>query len=284
MIERLVELGFTSSEARVYLALLRQPEATGYELAKAAELQRANAYAALASLSAKDLVTRTRPDGPARYVAAPPAEALGRIKRSTERTVDSLIADLALLPRRRRTAAFYQLRGREAVIDRVVSLVDGAEHRLAVCAWAEDLDWLGGPLRAAAQSGCRVVVNLFGDADVDFGEVYRHESPDRTVGGHLLTLTVDATIALIAEFGAEPTAISTDQPALVQLVEKLIRDEAYLAAIFDRHKDDLERSFGPHLVSLRSRLLPAEQVDQLVSIVGFGADGIEPESLRGQED
>ncbi|WP_091410192.1 helix-turn-helix domain-containing protein [Friedmanniella luteola] len=46
----LVSLGFTASEARVHVALLQQPESTGYELAKAAGLQRANAYAAVDSL------------------------------------------------------------------------------------------------------------------------------------------------------------------------------------------------------------------------------------------
>ena len=272
MIEELVGLGFTASEARVYIALLQQPDSTGYELAKAAGLQRANAYAAVDSLVGKEAVSRVDDGAPARFVAIPPADVLGRIKRSTVRRADGLIADLAGLTGPREEASFYTLRSMEAIIDRVASLADSARHRIGVCAWRDDMDWMSSPLRAAARSGCQVVVNVFGDAQMDFGDVYRHESPERTVSGHLLTMVVDSTTAIIATLGHQPTALCTTQPAVVQVVEKLIRDEAYLAAIYERHQTELEASFGPHLVQLRSRLLPADQASHLISLVGFGAD------------
>lgn len=274
MIDRLTELGFSSQEARVYVALLQQPSATGYELARAAGLQRANVYQVLAALTDRSVVARVSPGTPARYVAHPPADVLGRIKRRTAERADSLIADLAALAAPREPAAFFTLRDREAVIDRTAALVGEARERVAVCVWAEDLDWLAGPLRAAARSGCRVVVNVFGEADVDFAEVYRHEAPDRTVGGHLLTLAVDFSSALVASFDDPVGAVFTGHPALVRLVEKLIRDETYLAAIYERFAADLEREFGAHLVTLRSRLLPPDQARELVSLVGFGAGNV----------
>ncbi|MFT3835192.1 MAG: helix-turn-helix domain-containing protein [Micropruina sp.] len=271
MIERLVELGLNQSEARCYLALLQHPEATGYELAKSAGLQRANTYAALESLCEKGFASRTTTDSPARHVAVPPAETLGRLKRQTARRVDTLIADLAVWAAPQPTTAITALHGHDAVADRVLALVDAARERVALCCWSDDLGWLTDALRAAANSGCRVVVNVFGDGDLDVGEVFRHESPDRTVGGHLLLLAVDFRTALVATLDEHPQALQTDQPALVRLVEKLIRDEAYLAAIFEHHRDALEQSFGPHLVDLRSRLLPPDEADRLVSVVGFGA-------------
>lgn len=270
--ERLVELGLTQSEARTYLALLQQPTATGYELANAAGLQRANAYAAIKSLADKGFATQTSSGTPARFVATAPAEVLGQIKRRTERRVDSLVADLARYAAPPAATTFHTLQGTEAIIQRTAALVDSARHRVAVCCWSEDLDWLAAPLRAASHSGCQVVVNVFGDSDLDFGEVFRHEDPDLTVGGHLLLVAVDHRVALVSTLDHQPTAIQTDQPALSLVVEKLIRQEAYLAAIFERHHDLLTESFGPHLVELRSRLLPTDQADQLVSIVGFGAD------------
>lgn len=279
MIERLVQLGLTQSEARVYLALLQQPEATGYELARSAGLQRANTYGALGSLCEKGFANRSGSDTPARHVAVPPAEALGMVKRQTERRVDGLVADLASLAEPRTSTTFHTLQGREAIVQRAAALVDAAQQRVALCCWAEDLDWLGEPLRAASRSGCRVVVNVFGDSDLDVGEVFRHEDPDRTVGGHLLLLATDHRTALVATVDGEPSALQTDQPAVAQVVEKLIRHEAYLAAIFEKHSTELERSFGPHLVELRSRLLPTDQADRLVSIVGFGADEFPTDTL-----
>ena len=79
-------------------------------------------------------------------------------------------------------------------------------------------------------------------------------------------------------------AVFTQHPALVGVVEKLIRDETYLAAIYARFADDLESEFGRHLVNLRSRFLPAEQAEQLISIVGFGADDQATDILAGLEE
>jgi hypothetical protein len=67
------------------------------------------------------------------------------------------------------------------------------------------------------------------------------------------------------------------------VVEKLIRDEAYLAAIYERLRPELEGAFGPHLVELRSKLLPAEQASALMSVVGFGADAATVEELNPLE-
>lgn len=282
MIERLIALGFTAAESRTYVALLRQPSATGYELAKVAGLQRANTYAALTSLVDRDAAFPVTDQKPARYVARPPADVLGAIKRRTAERVDGLVADLAALAAPREPAGFYPLREREVIVDRVSSLVGEATTRVAVCAWSDDLAWLAAPLRAAAQSGCQVVANVFGEATaVDFAEVYQHEAPSQTVGGHLLTVAVDFRSALVASLDEPVGAVYTEHPALVRVVEKLIRDETYLAAIFAAHRNELEASFGPHLVELRAKLLPADQAEALISIVGFGADEADVADVLG---
>ncbi|MBO0811624.1 MAG: TrmB family transcriptional regulator [Microlunatus sp.] len=272
MIERLTALGFSSQEARVYLALLQHPSATGYELAKHAGLQRANVYQVLAVLTDRHVVEQTSAGGPARFVAQPPSEVLGRIKRRTSEQADSLIADLAALGSSSEPAGFFSLRDRDAVIERTAALVGEAEHRVAISLWGEDLDWLSGPLRAASAAGCQVVVNVFGETELEVGEVFTHEEPADTVGGHLLHLAADQRTALIGSLDEPASAVFTQHPALVGIVEKLIRDETYLAAIYARFADDLEREFGRHLVRLRSRFLPPDQAEQLISIVGFGAD------------
>ncbi len=270
LIERLTELGFSPNEGRVYVALLQRPSATGYELAKAAGLPRANVYQVLAGLLAKNAIQRVA-DSPSRYVAHTPADVLGRIKRETMARCDALTADLEALSPPAEPTAFWTLRGRDAVVERVMTLVAEAEDRIAICLWADDLAWLGVPLREAHRAGCHVVINLFGDTELEFGEIYRHEDPSKVVGGHLLTLAVDSNAALVAALDEPSGAVYTSHPGLVRLVEKLIRDEAYLAAIYERFHDELEAAYGPHLVALRQRLLPVDQAERLLAVVGFGA-------------
>ncbi|GAB3434602.1 TrmB family transcriptional regulator [Flindersiella endophytica] len=285
MIDRLVEVGFSSQEARVYVAALQRPSATGYELAKLAGLQRANVYQVLAALVDRGVVEQVT-DSPARFVAQPPAAVLGRIRRETTERCEALVAELATIAQRPEPAAFWTLRGRDAVIERASALAADARDRVAVCLWADDLAWLGEPLRTAARSGRQVVVNVFGEAPTDFSEpeagvdVYHHEPPSKTVGGHLLTLSVDSSTALIASLDEPAGAVYTEHPALLRVVDKLIRDEAYLAAIFAELRSELEARFGPHLVDLRARLLPPEQATALMSVVGFGADAATVDELH----
>jgi sugar-specific transcriptional regulator TrmB len=267
---RLTALGFTAHEARVYLALLSQPYANGYEIAKDSALPRGNVYQVLSSLLAKQAIQQVSVD-PARYVAVAPADVLGRIKRETAERCDTLIGDLATLTPPSEPTAFWTLRGRDAVVERAIQLIGGAARRVAVCLWADDLLWARDALRDAASRDCRVVVNVFGKAELDFGEVYRHEDPAKIVTGHLLTLATDSSDAMVAALDEPSAAVYTRHPVLVRLVEKLIRDETYLAAIYEAFQTELTATFGPHLVELRRKLLPADEAERLVSVVGFGA-------------
>ncbi|MGH2458505.1 MAG: TrmB family transcriptional regulator [Chloroflexota bacterium] len=269
-IELLCSLGFSLHESRVYLTLLRRPFATGYEVAKSAGIPRANVYQVLAGLLEKDAAQLVS-DGPARYVAHPPIDVLGRIKRETAARCDALAGQLEALALPAEPAVFWTVRGGDAIVERVRALATEATARIAVCLWADDLSWLSPALREAHLRGCHVIVNVFGEAELEFGEVYRHEDPSKVVGGHLLTMAVDSTAALVAALDAPPGAVYTRHPALVRLVEKLIRDEAYLAAIYARFRGELEEAYGPHLVALRQRLLPTDQARRLLAIVGFGA-------------
>ncbi|HZC25389.1 MAG TPA: helix-turn-helix domain-containing protein, partial [Actinopolymorphaceae bacterium] len=122
MIERLVQVGFSSQEARVYVALLQQPSATGYEIAKVAGLQRANVYQVLAGLTERGVVEQVT-STPARFVARAPAEVLGRVRRETAERCEALIVDLAAVAAPAEPAAFWTLRGREPILERAGSLV-----------------------------------------------------------------------------------------------------------------------------------------------------------------
>jgi sugar-specific transcriptional regulator TrmB len=262
VIDDLVAIGFSSQEARTYVALLRQPMATGYEVAKVAGLQRANAYATLGTLEERGAV-QLAGSNPARYTATPPKEVLARVRRETTARCDRLSAALAAVRPAAERPALWSVQGRDAVVERVVGLVDEAAERVVCSAWAEDVDWLRPSLEAAAASGRDVVVNSFGPVVLAGASVYEHEPSDRAVGERIVTVSVDRSTAVVAMVEEPASAVYTTHPALVALVEKVLRDEAYLAAIFRDLRKPLEKRFGPHLVDLRAELLPLEDAARL---------------------
>ena len=266
IVEELRGLGFTGSEAQIYIFLLQHPLATGYEVSKGTGLPRANTYQALETLSVKEAVAAVTAE-PVRYAPIPPERLLGRIRAETERRCADLQRQLGALERPEGVGHFWELKDRTRIEARLTSLIGAARQRVAASLWAEDLRLLTDDLRAARDRGCTVILNLFGDADADFAAVYRHEAPEKVVGGHVVALAVDYEEALVASLDEPATGVVTQNRTLVRLVEKLIRDEAYLAAIYERFPAELGEAFGPHLVGLRRRLLPQEEAQQLLVVI-----------------
>src|SRR5215475_4472017 len=109
IVEEMRRLGFTGSEAQVYIYLLQHPLATGYEVSKGTGLPRANAYQVLETLSTrKEAVTAVSAE-PVRYAPVPPERLLGRISEETERRCRALQQQLAVLQRPDGVGHFWEL-------------------------------------------------------------------------------------------------------------------------------------------------------------------------------
>jgi sugar-specific transcriptional regulator TrmB len=258
-------LGFTGAEAQIYIYLLQHPHVTGYEVSKGTGLPRANAYQALESLVAKERVIPVSPD-PVRYAVVPPAQLLKQIQEETVQRCQDLEQRFATLEQPESVGHFWELNERQRIDARLDALIARAQHRIAASLWAEDLERLTAALHDARERGCTVILNLFGEARADFATIYQHEGPEKVVGGHVIALAIDFDEALVASLDAPVTGVVTQNRTLVRVVEKLIRNEAYLAAIYEQFAHELERTFGKHLVHLRRRLLPDADAEHLVAI------------------
>src|SRR5881396_935375 len=136
----LIPFGFTATESLVYSTLLRLGPATGYAVARAVRLARANAYGALDGLVSRGAATHQTGRGPG---CLPPADAA----RSTEPETKTLA-------------------GARAVANVVLQLVARAERRvegvLAAELWRATLPaWR----RAAARA--QVELRIAGDAPTE---------------------------------------------------------------------------------------------------------------------
>jgi sugar-specific transcriptional regulator TrmB len=276
-IEEMKYLGFTGAEAQIYIFLLQSPGSTGYEVSKGTGLPRANTYQALETLVAKERITAVSPD-PVRYVAVPPALLLRSIQEEMQQRCHELEKQLTSLAKPDRVGHFWELNEQSKIEVRLIELINVAQCRIAASLWAEDLERLSGYLQAAHRRGCTVILNLFGEATVDFATIYRHEGPEKVVTGHVIALAIDFQEVLVASLDAPATGVITQNRTLVRVVEKLIRDEAYLASIYEQFSAQLEATFGPHLVDLRRRLLPTADAERLVAIAALGSQSIQEEN------
>lgn len=91
-VERLMRLGLTQYEARAYVAMVRRDGSTPAEIAKLAGVPRPRIYDVMDSLVAKGLAT-DRPGRTAKFVAAPPGEAVQQLLGTYRDRLEMLEAD-----------------------------------------------------------------------------------------------------------------------------------------------------------------------------------------------
>jgi len=76
LINSLNSFGFTNTESEIYLILLRQPDLTGYRIAKLMNKQASNIYKALESLKIKGAIIYDESENNQKYSAIPVKEFL----------------------------------------------------------------------------------------------------------------------------------------------------------------------------------------------------------------
>lgn len=231
---QLERFGFTSTESRVYVALLRLSPATGYSVAREAGLARANTYGALETMAARGIVTRL-PGRPARFVAEDPDTLVGRLGREAQRDVEQLARWLSSVERRREgltATTLALLSDRSAVLDSCASCARGAKEELlaVVGPWASDLF-----PDLSTRSRSRVAVKVLSlGSPAPGGAIVRAVSVaeiEAYWGGLPIAVVADRRRAVCAvSSGAGATGVATEHPALVPFVRHLLRRELAAAA------------------------------------------------------
>src|SRR5205809_547442 len=124
----LMPFGFAATESMVYSTLLRLGPATGYAVARAVRLARANAYGALDGLVSRGAAVRM-PGRPTRYRPADPQALLAQITAAHGEALDRLSRALADAARSTEPET-KTLAGARAVANVVLQLVARAERRV----------------------------------------------------------------------------------------------------------------------------------------------------------
>jgi sugar-specific transcriptional regulator TrmB len=221
--------GFTTTEARVYIALLGITPATGYAVAQAAKLARANAYDALETLAARGAVTRL-PGRPSRYAALDPESLVGRLRRDFSTGLDALARTLGQLRQAGAPGGVHAvapITDRASLVAQVTDCAGGARTELLAVLgpWISDAYADLESLRAGVSAR---VLSL--GAPAPTGAMIR-PVPAREMeaywGGLPVALVADRrwTVLGIVSGSAAATGIATDHPAVMPFVRHLLRRE-----------------------------------------------------------
>lgn len=234
------ELGFTAAEAKVYVALLRESPATGYELATRAGVPRSAIYGVLSRLEGAGLANAVD-QKPARYVPLPAVE-LGKLLESRyAKRLEGLRAALDSVTRARGEPVTWTLHGYAAVIEHATRLVSASKRSLYGSLWGREAERLAPAVESARKHGVEVILFSFNSLDERFGTVLSYEIAEHDLEAywpHKIILVSDDKRALLggAEEGQDNRAVLTEEPALVEVaVSNLVLDITLLGQ--RRHLD-----------------------------------------------
>jgi len=213
----LTPFGFTATESQAYAALLRLGPSTGYAVAHAVRVARANTYGALEGLVGRTAALRL-PGRPARYRATDPAALIAQLAAQQGEALDRLSRCLrdAAGPSEPETRS---VTGGRAVANLIMQVVARAERRAEGVLSAELLRptlpaWRRAKERAALE--LRVA-----------GEVPAEASPilSGTVSGDLPTVLLidDVQAVVVAGRGETAAGMWSSHPAIATLARAWIR-------------------------------------------------------------
>src|SRR5438552_9012123 len=147
-IELLQHFGLNKYEAEAYYALLARGPMTGYELGKHSAVPLSRSYEVLERLSQKGLAL-VQPGNVPRYAAEEPKRFLTQTNSTFQARLEALTSLLTALSPEDRAGEFWVVSGKENILSRARSMIEEAQHAMAL---ALPADFYGDLAGAVAQA------------------------------------------------------------------------------------------------------------------------------------
>ncbi|MDX2193127.1 MAG: helix-turn-helix domain-containing protein [Gemmatimonadales bacterium] len=216
----LTPFGFTPTEGLVYRVLLTEGPGSGYAVARAAGLARANAYQALEGLLQKG-AARAEGERPKLYRPEPPAALLAKIAADHGRALERLGEELDGLAAPA-SPTLVEIGSARAALQLIGHDVARAAVSVALLAPAEAFPLLAPSLRRPVAAGLPVRLVAVGSVAIDVAPV-RSVSPREGWEGIPLVMAVDGRSAVVAERrGADVRGHWGTAPAFVAAARDVI--------------------------------------------------------------
>jgi sugar-specific transcriptional regulator TrmB len=259
LIDKLKELGLNSYEAKVYLALLKQNPATGYEISKESGVPQARAYDTLKALETNNIVVAMG-GKPVTYTPISPNELLDRWERSFKGSVKYLREALPSLSSET-VEPIINLRGDEALFKHALDMINNAQHSLFVQIWREDAERLAPAFQAAKDRGVIIRMVGYDECNLNGVDVFQHERADTIQAAYGLRwfiLSCDDQEGLIGTISTSedrhPQAIITKNAGIVLLIKEFVVHDIFILDIEKNLPDQIEELYGKDRITVRQKI------------------------------
>ena len=250
LLGNLTAIGFTEYEAKVYMALLRDNPANGYQVSKRSGVPRSMVYESLGRLYARGAVLTTGEEKSTLYRPLPPDVLLDRYDQEQRHLIGDLRDGLRALHTAADEDHVWSVTGRSSVLSYAGQMIRRARQDVWLVVNDAALEALRPQIAAAGNRGLRLGTLLTGQGELDMGQAVRH--PPRESEAQELTDTMvvvtDSAEALIASTLGDMAATVTRNRQLVLIARQFIWMELFAQRVYTR--------LGPKLLA---KLDPEDQ-------------------------
>lgn len=227
-----MQLGFSSYEAKAYVALLQKHPTIGYEVSKISKIPTSKIYETLINLKNKGAIMVSDSE-PVNYYPIPPETLLQRLKIDFANKIDDLKGQLLQVQPFREMDYTWNITGHNTVIDKIVALIDNANKSLLLSVWPNEASLLKDSIREAEKRGVKIIIGVFGS--YDFGckntinlQQYAVSSVNR-FGKYLTVAVGDSREVVISEMNhfGNTVGIWTTTPGVVLVANEYIKHDIW---------------------------------------------------------
>lgn len=236
LLSELMALGLTEYEGKVYLALLKENPANGYQISKKTGVPRSMVYEALGRLHARGVILKSGDKRQTVYRPLPPDQMLERYDRQHRRLMDNLQDKLADLFTSHEENALWSISGPEAIYAYASQMIQNASTEIFLVLGDESLERLRGDVIAACREGLEIGALLTGEGQLECGQVSHHPPAESELQGmqDMLVVVIDREECLIANLERDSWATVTTNKNLVLISHQFVWMELFAQRLYER--------------------------------------------------
>ena len=234
LIKEMQNIGFTSYEAKIYIALLKHNPATGYELSKLSGVPQAKVYENILRLNNLGAVLSLGND-PIKYVPLPADELLKKANMDFEKSINKLKEHLPSFQSEESLDYIWNIKGYYSTMEKAVKMIRDAKKSLLLSIWDEDALYIYNELAEAQNSGVEVEIILYGENKIHGINKTHYQGGAKDLlekyGGRWICLLEDEKEVLTGQLDDERDGITiwTKNPSIVFVSSRYINNEIYIS-------------------------------------------------------
>ncbi len=229
----LSDLGFTDYEGKVYLALLKESPANGYQLSKRTGVPRSMVYEALGRLHARGAVLMSSDRKTTNYRPLPPEQLLERYERQQQKLIHNLRDNLQTIYDSKTEDLLWTISGQESSFSYANQMIANGEHEVFLVLNDIALDQLREEIEEACSRGVPVGALLTGSGELACDQVSYHPPAESELQGleDMLIVVADSKECLIANLNLDIKATITTNRNLVLISRQFVWMELFAQRI-----------------------------------------------------